>query len=465
MTHSIQDTIVALATANGLGAIAVIRLSGNQSLAIADAVFKPIKGKKKVSQKSTHSITLGELKNDEVVLDQVLCSIFKNPQSYTGEDVVEFSCHGSVFIQQQVIQLLIKQGARLANPGEFTMRAYLNGKMDLAQAESVADLISSNSSASHQTAIQQMRGGFSSDLKDLRAQLIHFAAMLELELDFSQEDVEFANRDELKTLLNTLENALKYLSDSFALGQVIKEGIPVAIVGEPNVGKSTLLNALLNEERAIVSDIEGTTRDSIEDELILDGINYRFIDTAGIRKTEDSIEQIGIKKTFEKIEQSRVVLYMMDAQKLETKQADYVNEFKSISDQHTDKLCIPILNKSDQLVDDIPKIINELIYLTSISAKEKQGLSDLVDILTSVVQSGALSNNKTIVTNSRHFEALNNSLYFIRQTKMGLADGVPSDLLATDIRQAISHLGSITGAVDIDSDILGTIFGKFCIGK
>jgi tRNA modification GTPase len=465
MQANITDTIVALATANGAGAIAVIRLSGEKAIDIANGIFKSAVNDKSLLEKKTHTISLGDVIDGDRILDRALFSVFKNPHSYTGENVVEISCHGSIYIQQQVIQLLIQQGARMATPGEFTMRAYLNGKMDLAQAEAVADLISANSSASHQTAMQQMRGGFSNDLNQLREELIHFAAMIELELDFSEEDVEFANRDELNNLLNKLEKSLKYLSDSFSLGHVIKEGIPVAIVGEPNVGKSTLLNALLNEERAIVSDIEGTTRDTIEDELVLDGITYRFIDTAGIRKTDDTIESIGIQKTYEKIESSRVVLYMMDAEKLAHKQSDYLKEIKEISDKYQGKLFIPILNKVDVLEGNIASDLTSLTHFIGLSAKQKQGVEQLTDLLTSLIETGALTNNDTIVTNTRHYEALVQALDFIRKTKDGLQMSIPGDLLAMDIRQALYYLGEITGNIDIDQDILGKIFSSFCIGK
>ncbi|MCT4664949.1 MAG: tRNA uridine-5-carboxymethylaminomethyl(34) synthesis GTPase MnmE [Flavobacteriales bacterium] len=462
---NIQDTIVALATANGAGAIAVIRLSGENAIHIANSVFKSAVNEKALVEKNSHTISLGDVVDGERILDRALFSVFKNPHSYTGENVVEISCHGSVFIQQQVLQLLIKKGARMATAGEFTMRAYLNGKMDLAQAEAVADLIAANSDASHQNAMQQMRGGFSNDLQDLREQLIHFAAMIELELDFSEEDVEFADRSELHELLHKLEKALKYLSDSFSLGNVIKEGIPVAIVGEPNVGKSTLLNALLNEERAIVSDIEGTTRDTIEDELVLDGICYRFIDTAGIRKTADTIESIGIQKTYEKIASSRVVLYMMDAQRLHNKQSEYLEEIQKIAKKYPDKLLIPILNKVDALEKEIPTELQNLSHFIALSAKQKQGVEKLTHLLISLVEKGALTNNDTIVTNSRHYEALTQALDFIRKTQEGLQLQIPGDLLAMDIRQSLHYLGTITGNIDVDEDILGKIFSSFCIGK
>lgn len=309
-----QDTIVALATPSGAGAVAIIRISGTKAIEIANEVFRSVRNKDLTRQK-THTIHLGHILDGEKTLDQVLVSVFKNPNSYTGEDVVEISCHGSVFIQQQIIQLLLRKGCRMAQPGEFTLRSFLNGKMDLSQAEAVADLINSDNEASHQIAMQQMRGGFSNEIAKLREELLNFASLIELELDFSEEDVEFADRTQFKDLLNRIEFVLKRLIDSFAVGNVIKNGIPVAIVGEPNVGKSTLLNALLNEERAIVSDIAGTTRDTIEDELVIDGIGFRFIDTAGIRDTKDVVESIGIQKTFEKIEQAQVVLLLVESRK------------------------------------------------------------------------------------------------------------------------------------------------------
>ncbi len=465
----IEDTIVALATPNGTGAIAVIRLSGKQAIEIADSVFESIhEGKNLISQKS-HTIHLGFVKDGAKNLDQSLFSIFKNPHSYTSENVVEISCHGSAYIQQQIIQLLVKKGARIANPGEFTMRAFLNGKMDLSQAEAVADLISANSEVAHQTALQQMKGGFSNDLAVLRKKLVHFSSMIELELDFATEDVEFADRTELNQLLETLEGNLKYLADSFALGNVIKEGIPVAIIGEPNTGKSTLLNTLLNEERAIVSNIEGTTRDTIEDQLILEGINYRFIDTAGIRDTKDQIESIGIQKTFEKIEASKVVLYMVDTEKIANNIRtinNYCDEIDKIMKKHPSKTIMPLLNKVD-LIDENVNLDTFSKYdkVLRISAKEQKGIKLLTDELVNVVKRGKINTNETIVTNTRHYEALINALEYVQRTKHGLEMNIPGDLLAQDVRQALYHLGEITGKIEVDTDILGTIFGEFCIGK
>ncbi|MGE5943705.1 MAG: tRNA uridine-5-carboxymethylaminomethyl(34) synthesis GTPase MnmE, partial [Flavobacteriales bacterium] len=313
----LQDTIVALATPSGAGAIAVIRLSGPDAIHFADKQFKSVSGKLLAKQK-THTIHLGHIMDGHKTIDEVLVSVFKNPNSYTGEDVVEISCHGSKYIQQEIIQLFLRNGCRMATAGEFTLRAFLNGKLDLSQAEAVADLITSDNEASHQIAIQQMRGGFSSEIAKLREELLNFASLIELELDFAEEDVEFADRTKFKDLVERISFVLKRLIDSFAVGNVIKNGIPVAIVGEPNVGKSTLLNALLNEERAIVSEIAGTTRDTVEDEISIGGMGFRFIDTAGIRETQDVVESIGIKKTFEKIDQAQVVIYLFDSTQFKT---------------------------------------------------------------------------------------------------------------------------------------------------
>ncbi len=344
----LNDTIVALASPSGTGAIAVIRISGKSALEIASHIFQSVKNKNILKQK-THTIHLGHIVDGAKTIDQVLLSIFKNPNSYTGEDTVEISCHGSTFIQQQIIQLILRQGARMATAGEFTLRAFVNGKLDLSQAEAVADLIASDNEASHQIAIQQMRGGFSNEIGKLREELLNFASLIELELDFAEEDVEFADRTQFHELINRIELVLKRLIDSFAVGNVIKNGIPVAIVGEPNVGKSTLLNALLNEERAIVSDIAGTTRDTIEDELVINGIGFRFIDTAGIRETQDVVESIGIKKTFEKIEQAQVVLLLQNAEELEIQNLKF--EIEKLKNQYPLKVILTIINKTDKLSD------------------------------------------------------------------------------------------------------------------
>lgn len=465
-----NDTIIALATSSGVGAIAVIRLSGENCIKIVNQFFQSKFRTKDLSNVKSHTIHLGNIVENNRVIDEVLVSIFKNPHSYTGENVVEISCHGSVYIQQEIIQLFLKNGVRNANAGEFTLRAFLNGKMDLSQAEAVADLISSNSAASHQVALQQMRGGFSTEIQDLRQQLLNFASLIELELDFSEEDVEFADRTAFNDLITKISSTLKRLIESFALGNVLKNGIPVVIVGEPNVGKSTLLNALLNEEKAIVSHIEGTTRDAIEDEINIDGVAYRFIDTAGIRNTKDLIESIGIKKTFEKIEQAQLVIYLLDLEKIKNKLTtikNSISEINKIKEKHPTKQLLLIANKVD-LVDE--KIIAKtttafqktpLIFL---SAKQKIGISELTSTLTQLANKGALSNNETIVSNSRHFEALNNAFNAIKEVQKGIDNSISSDLYAIDIRQALFHLGEITGEVTTE-DLLGNIFANFCIGK
>ena len=461
-----HETIVALATPSGAGAIAVIRLSGKETLSIAEQVFQSVSGKS-LSKQKTHTIHLGHIVEEGKVFDQVLISIFKNPHSYTGEDVVEISCHGSTFIQQQIIQLLLRKGCRMAQAGEFTLRAFLNGKLDLSQAEAVADLISSDNEASHQIAMQQMRGGFSNEIAKLREELLNFASLIELELDFAEEDVEFADRTQFSELLTRIEFVLKRLIDSFAVGNVIKKGIPVAIVGEPNVGKSTLLNALLNEERAIVSEIAGTTRDTIEDELIIGGIGFRFIDTAGIRETKDVVESIGIKKTFEKIEQAQVVVYIVDSSQLSV--VGLNTELEKIKNKFPLKPLIVVLNKIDKLSEtEIKKIINQLTtdnrQLITISAKNNLGVEDLKNQLLSFVNTGALRNNETIITNTRHYDSLLKALEEIQKVKFGMQSNLSSDLMAIDIKQALYYFGEITGEVTND-ELLGNIFANFCIGK
>ena len=459
-----NDTIIALATASGSGAIAIIRLSGNDAISITESFFKSIKNKSLLKQK-THTIHLGHIINEEKVLDEVLVSIFKNPNSYTGEDVIEISCHGSSYIQQEIIQLCIKKGCRVANPGEFTLRAFLNGKLDLSQAEAVADLISSENEASHQLAMQQMRGGFSNEIKALRDELLNFASLIELELDFAEEDVEFANRDQFRDLISRITKVLKHLIDSFAIGNVIKNGIPIAIAGEPNVGKSTLLNALLNEDKAIVSNIAGTTRDAIEDEITINGIGFRFIDTAGIRETQDVIESIGIKKTFEKINQSQVIIYIYDAQELKDKSEKLKVEIAQIKNKYPKKPLIIVANKTDLLnKGEIVHLKSQISNLFLISAKTKSGVEDLKNQLLDFVNTGALKNNDTIVTNSRHYDALLKALEEIQKVQYGIDNDLSGDLLAIDIRQALYHFGEITGEITSD-DLLGNIFANFCIGK
>lgn len=464
-----QETIVALATASGAGAIAIIRISGQNAIHIGDSIFKSIKNKNLTLQKS-HTLHLGHIIDEGKILDQVLVSVFKGPHSYTGENTIEISCHGSTFIQQQIIQLILRHGAKMAQPGEFTLRAFLNGKLDLSQAEAVADLIASDNEASHQIAMQQMRGGFSTEIAKLREELLNFASLIELELDFAEEDVEFADRTQFHALLTRIEFVLKRLIDSFAVGNVIKNGIPVAIVGEPNVGKSTLLNALLNEERAIVSDIAGTTRDTIEDELNIGGIGFRFIDTAGIRETKDVVESIGIQKTFEKIEQAQVVLYMSPLAPKGGIDLKVLNiEIEKIKNKYPLKTIIIVINKSDLISIEESKKLNQQLETLNlkqifISAKEKTGIDELKNTLLSFVNTGTLRNNETIITNSRHYDALLKALEEIQKVKWSLDSGISADLMAIDIKSALYYFGEITGEVTND-ELLGNIFANFCIGK
>lgn len=460
-----QETIVALATPSGAGAIAIIRLSGKDAITIAADVFQSVSGKDITKQK-THTIHLGHITDNGKIYDQVLLSIFKGPNSYTGENVIEISCHGSTFIQQQIIQLLLRKGAKMAQAGEFTLRAFLNGKLDLSQAEAVADLIASDNEASHQIAMQQMRGGFSNEIAKLREELLNFASLIELELDFAEEDVEFADRTQFHELLERIEFVLKRLIDSFAVGNVIKNGIPVAIVGEPNVGKSTLLNALLNEERAIVSDIAGTTRDTIEDELVINGIGFRFIDTAGIRETKDVVESIGIQKTFEKIEQAQVVLFLVDSTELTLESLEGLKvEVEKIKNKYPQKALLTIFNKKDKLDESLLRNLESQIENSIfISAKQKVGIEELKNELMSFVNTGALRNNETIVTNTRHYDSLLKALEEVQKVKWGLDSGLSSDLMAIDIRSALHYFGEITGEVTND-ELLGNIFANFCIGK
>ncbi|WP_405397949.1 tRNA uridine-5-carboxymethylaminomethyl(34) synthesis GTPase MnmE [Maribacter sp. Asnod2-G09] len=462
-----NDTIIALATPAGAGAIAIIRLSGTDAITIASKHFESVSGKILANQKS-HTIHLGYIKDGKNVLDQALISVFKDPHSYTGENVIEISCHGSPYIQQQIIQLFLRNGCRTADAGEFTLRAFLNGKMDLSQAEAVADLISSDNAASHQIAVQQMRGGFSNEIKQLRTELLNFASLIELELDFSEEDVEFADRTQFKELLTRIQKVLQSLIDSFAVGNVIKNGIPVAIVGEPNVGKSTLLNAFLNEERALVSDIAGTTRDTIEDEISIGGIGFRFIDTAGIRETQDVVEGMGIKRTFEKIEQAQVVLLLVDGSKIladDKKLKNIVIDFEKIKNQNPQKPLVLLVNKSDTLSEeDKKKIGTYLDDVKYLSAKTGEGVEELQNSLLEFVNTGALRNNETIVTNTRHYDSLLKALEVIEKVQFGMKANLSSDLMAIDVKEALYHLGEITGQVTND-ELLGNIFANFCIGK
>lgn len=451
-----EDTIVALATPSGAnGAIAVIRVSGQQAIKITNAIFKG----KDLCQQASHTIHFGTIRDGEEIIDEVLVSLFVAPNSYTKENSVEISTHNSKYIIERVIHLLIKQGARAARAGEFTLRAFLNGGMDLSQAEAVADLIASNSAASHQIAMQQMRGGFSNQLKSLREDLIHFASLIELELDFSEEDVEFANREQLKNLINKIKVIVQKLILSFEQGNVLKNGVPVVIAGKPNVGKSTLLNAFLNEERAIVSDIAGTTRDTIEDEINIHGVTFRFIDTAGIRETADIIEAKGVERTRAKMKQARLIIYLFDPLQ------DKVNEVQSQL-QEIQNLQIPfltIINKADLLSDQQKDEYASLNPLY-ISAKEQIGVEELKEELINRVQLGNLNTDDVMVTNIRHVEALQKTSDSLERVLFGIDNPVTSDFLAMDIRQALYHLGEITGSVSTD-DLLDNIFSKFCIGK
>lgn len=459
-----QENIVALATPSGAGAIAVIRISGPNAITIGASVFKSIH-KKDLSKQHTHTVHLGHIIDGNRIIDEVLATVFKNPQSYTGEDTVEISCHGSSYIQQEIIQLLLRKGCRSAQSGEFTLRAFLNGKMDLSQAEAVADLIASENEAAHQVAIQQMRGGFSTEIANLREELLNFASLIELELDFAEEDVEFADRKQFEKLLLKIENVLKKLIDSFATGSVIKNGIPVAITGAPNAGKSTLLNTLLNEERAIVSEIAGTTRDAIEDELTIKGIGFRFIDTAGIRDTIDTIETIGIAKTFEKINQARLVLFLCDGFAYAKNLQQLENEYLKIKNKYPQKQVLLIANKIDKLsIDEIQQYQQHFPDAIFISALKKDGIEQLKEKLLSLVNTGALTSGDTIVTNARHYDSLTKALEEIKKVQKGLQSNLSGDLLAIDIRQALYYFGEITGQVTND-ELLGNIFANFCIGK
>ncbi|WP_017258960.1 tRNA uridine-5-carboxymethylaminomethyl(34) synthesis GTPase MnmE [Pedobacter arcticus] len=450
-----EETIVALATPNGIGAIGVIRLSGPEAIKIINKVFKG----KNLEQQDSHTIHFGTIRDREKIVDEVLVSLFVAPKSYTKENVVEISCHGSKYIIDAIIKLLIKQGARLAKAGEFTLRAFLNGGLDLSQAEAVADLIASNSKASHQLAMQQMRGGFSNELKGLREQLIHFASMIELELDFGEEDVEFANRDDLRRLIDKLHINVSHLIRSFDLGNVIKNGVPVVIAGKPNVGKSTLLNALLNEERAIVSDIAGTTRDTVEDEINIQGITFRFIDTAGIRETQDIIEAKGVERTFEKIKSSAIVIYLFDAEETdEVELAQILADLKTVINQNNSTLIV-VANKAD-----IHPLANSTETILQISAKEKQNLQQLESALLDAVNLNLLNSDEVIVSNIRHLEALQKTEDALNRVMGGIDNPVTSDFLALDIKQALHYLGEIVGVVTTD-DLLDNIFSKFCIGK
>jgi len=462
-----QSTICAISTSPGIGAIAIIRLSGTESIHIADKIFKSPKSGKKLIEQPANTIHFGQLITESQVIDEVMVSIFKAPHSFTGENSVEISCHGSVFIQQKILEILVENGARLALPGEFTQRAFLNGKMDLSQAEAVADVISSSNAAAHKLALNQMRGGFSREISDLRDQLLHFTAMVELELDFSEEDVEFADRTELRKLTVRIEELLRKLKDSFQLGNVIKNGIPVAIVGETNVGKSTLLNALLNEEKAIVSDIHGTTRDVIEDVVNIHGTAFRFFDTAGIRDTDDHIENLGIERSYSKLEQATVVLLVVDTgNPVGIVKGRITNIRERITNDQT---LIIVANKIDtgrtETIQQLKSMeLNDNEKIVFIAAKQKQNLDELIDYMIHSINIEAADQQDVIVTNARHFEILKNAHEAILRVLNGLDSGITGDFLAQDIRECMHYLGEITGEISTH-EVLGHIFKNFCIGK
>lgn len=460
-----NDIICAISTPPGMGAIAVIRLSGKGSIAVADTLFVSPSGKRLADAKA-NSVLFGEIRFNNEVTDEVLVTVFHAPRSFTGEESVEISCHGSVYIQQKIIEALIARGVRLAKPGEFTRRAFGNGKFDLSQAEAVADLIASSSQASHRVAMNQMRGGFASKLAELRDKLLQFVSLVELELDFAEEDVEFANRQKLYELTEEIEREIDKLARSFQLGNAIKNGIPVAIIGETNAGKSTLLNLLLNEEKAIVSDIHGTTRDVIEDTVNINGVTFRFIDTAGIRHTTDTIETLGIERTYQKIAQASIVLWMIDL----TTPTEEINTLaQSIIPKLVDKHVLLLLNKSDLLSESereekqhlLPELKAELLF---ISAKKRQNTDQLQQLLLKAADIPQIGEHDVVVTNLRHYEALMNALEAVRRVKEGLDTGITSDFISQDIRECMFYLGEITGQISTD-EILGNIFSKFCIGK
>ncbi len=450
-----NDTIVALATPPGVGAIGVIRVSGNNTFPILNKVFRG----KDITKAKSHSVHLGTIRDDEEIIDEVLLTLFKGPNSYTKEDVIEISCHGSPFIIQQLIKLLLNQGARLARPGEFTQRAFVNGRFDLAQAEAVADLIASENESMHSAAMKQMRGGFSDEIKKLREELIHFASMIELELDFAEEDVEFASREDLRKLINNLKHLIRRLTESFTLGNAIKNGIPTVIAGKPNAGKSTLLNALLNEEKAIVSDIPGTTRDVIEDVINVDGISFRFTDTAGIRTTKDTVEAIGVERTMAKMKEASVILYLVDMQAETRKDVD--KEINFIRELNVPYLLIG--NKLDEAKPEIKLQLEEHDALF-ISAIQKDNLENLKSALKELVSLDSFKTGNTIVTNLRHYEGLMATDQALNQVIEGIDSGISNDFVAMDIRNALHHLGTLTGEITTE-DLLENIFSKFCIGK
>ena len=450
-------TICALSTPPGVGAIGVIRVSGPEAIGLCDQLFSG-----KLSEAEGYTVKYGRFERNGHTIDDVLMTVFRAPRSFTGEDVVEIACHGSSYIRQAIVESLIGAGCRMAKQGEFTFRAFMNGKMDLSQAEAVADLIAAESEGAHRLAMHQMRGGFSKEIGALRQQLIDFASLIELELDFAEEDVEFADRSKLDHLVHEINRTLTRLIDSFKTGNAVKNGVPVAIVGKPNAGKSTLLNALLNEERAIVSDIPGTTRDTVEDSVIVEGIRFRFIDTAGLRETEDAIEKIGVERSRAAIRQSAVLMYLFDVN--ETAAEELASILEALHQESNGATVIAIGNKVDLAgASDHPseKYPKETLF---ISAKGRLGLEQLTQALLAAVELGKVDANSTVVTNLRHFEALTKAHASLMEVKNGLLSGITGDFLAIDLRKALHHLGEITGEISSD-DLLGNIFGKFCIGK
>jgi len=458
------DTIVALSTAPGTGAIAVIRLSGPEALAFVDAMFIPSRKGVTLLEAEGNTAHFGRIMDGENVLDEVVVTVFRAPHSYTGEDVAEISCHGSPYIQQRLLELLTSRGIRQAGPGEFTLRAFRNGKMDLSQAEAVADLVASQTRASHDLALQQMRGGYSDRIGRLRKELVDFTALVELELDFSEEDVQFADRSALAATLQKLKQELGELEKSFSMGNVLKQGIPVAIIGKPNVGKSTLLNAILNEERAIVSDIPGTTRDAIEDTIVMEGIPFRFIDTAGLRESADIVEGLGMERTKEKIAQAQIILCVFDISETDWDELREMHEQCQSDLDLGRKHVIMVGNKTDKLAET-PRHFRDLVEWETVfvSAKRKENIHMLAQSLLRVVDMESIS-DRTLVSNTRHVEALARALQALERVHEGMDQALTSDLLTSDIRDALYHLGTITGEIT-NEEILGSIFSRFCIGK